>query len=252
VSVPTIALFTDFGIGGPYVGQVHAALARLAPAVPVFDLMADAPRFDARRSSYLLAALVDFIPPASIVLGVVDPGVGSDRAALAIEADGRWFVGPDNGLFSMVARRANRVEPWKVDWIPPVLSASFHGRDLFAPVAARIASDDIPNGEAEWCHPCDVGELEEATWPDDLAEVVYIDAYGNAVTGIRGETMKPSENLFLNGIPMISGRTFSDVSPGSAFCYENANGLLEIAVNMGSAADDLGISVGCPVEVRAT
>ncbi len=127
-----IVLFTDFGEVGPYTGQIKAVLAREAPGVDVVDLLHDAPAFQARPSSYLLATLIDVFPTETVFICVIDPGVGGDRAAIVVEADGRWFVGPDNGLFEIVMRRANDVMAWNITWRPDSLSASFHGRDLFA------------------------------------------------------------------------------------------------------------------------
>ena len=134
-----IVLFTDFGLTGPYTGQMKAVLARNAPAVPVIDLFADAPAFQPYLSAYLLGAYCGAVPQGGVLLGVVDPGVGTDRLPLVVRADGRWYVGPDNGLFELVMRRAAVVEAWTIDWRPDRLSASFHGRDLFAPVAAKLA-----------------------------------------------------------------------------------------------------------------
>ncbi|MHA1114521.1 MAG: SAM-dependent chlorinase/fluorinase, partial [Alphaproteobacteria bacterium] len=134
-----IALFTDFGAAGPYTGQVKAVLAQDAPGVPVIDLIADAPACDPRAGAYLLAALAPEFPPGTVFLCVVDPGVGGPRAPLIVEADGRRFVGPDNGLFEIVTARHRRI-----DWRPARLSTSFHGRDLFAPVAARLARAEFP------------------------------------------------------------------------------------------------------------
>ncbi|MFQ5468633.1 MAG: S-adenosyl-l-methionine hydroxide adenosyltransferase family protein, partial [Kiloniellaceae bacterium] len=134
-----IVLFTDFGPTGPYMGQVTGALMRDAPGVEIVQLMCDAPAFDPRASAYLLAAYGPDFPEGSVFLAVVDPGVGGPRAPLALQAGGRWYVGPDNGLLAMVARRAGpAARAWEITWRPARLSATFHGRDLFAPVAARL------------------------------------------------------------------------------------------------------------------
>src|SRR5437667_3655074 len=125
-----IVLYTDYGVGDPYVGQIHAALAREAPGVPIVDLLHTVPNFDIRAGAYLLPALAAEFPEGSIFVGVVDPGVGSDRAAVMARADRRWYVGPDNGLFHVVARRAYHLDVWTIEWKPERLSASFHGRDL--------------------------------------------------------------------------------------------------------------------------
>ncbi len=139
-----IILFTDFGLHGPYTGQMKAVLHREAPGVPIVDLFADAPAGDPKAASYLLAAYDDWFGPGTVFLCVVDPGVGGARPALIVEADGRWYVGPGNGLFELVLRRAREARRWDIAWRPERLSASFHGRDLFAPVAAMLARGERP------------------------------------------------------------------------------------------------------------
>jgi S-adenosylmethionine hydrolase len=234
-----IVLFTDFGASGPYMGQVEAVLARDAPGVPVITLLSDAPSYDARRSAYLLAALIDAFPADAIYFCVVDPGVGSERAALVVEADGRRFVGPDNGLFEIVLRRAAARAAYNVTWRPLKLSASFHGRDLFAPVAATIANGDPIPGD-----PIDVGTARRPDWPDELDEIVYIDHYGNAMTGRRAATIPETAVIEIAGHGVARATTFSDVGAGVGFWYENSSGLAEIAVNQGRAANRLGLRIG--------
>ena len=238
-----IALFTDFGLEGPYVGQMKAVLLSQAPGVAVLDLMADAPACDPRRAAYLLAALAPEMPAGTVLLCVVDPGVGTRRAAMVAELDGRWLVGPDNGLFEPLSRRAGSARFWEIAWRPERLSASFHGRDLFAPVAARLAAGLSP--EAAGCRPFTPAGRPD--WPDDLAEVVYLDHYGNAMTGLRAATLSPEARLEVGGHRLLRARTFGDVPAGAAFWYENANGLAEIAVNGGNARQVLGLSLGFPV-----
>jgi S-adenosylmethionine hydrolase len=240
-----IVLFTDFGLAGPYTGQMKAVLYRAAPGVPVVDLFADAPFADAQAGAYLLAAYANWFPAGTVLLCVIDPGVGSDRAAIIVEADGKWYVGPDNGLFELVTRRAATVRRWEIEWRPQSLSASFHGRDLFAPVAAELARGVPPTGRPR---PREAGR--RPAWPDDLAEIVYIDHYGNAFTGLRAAVLPPATALEAAGRHLARARTFSDVPPGTAFWYENSNGLAEIAVNGGRADTTLGLRVGSPITLR--
>ncbi|SMH55534.1 SAM hydrolase/SAM-dependent halogenase family protein [Azospirillum agricola] len=242
-----IVLFTDFGLSGPYTGQVKAVLARQAPGVPVIDLFADAPAFDPQLSAYLLAAYAPAFPLGSVFVCVVDPGVGTDRRPLVVEADGHLFVGPDNGLFELVRRRAASVRAWSIDWLPDRLSASFHGRDLFAPVAARLAT----GREVERTVLPD-GAVARPDWPDDLPRIVYVDVYGNAMTGLRAATLPEDAVLTTGGRTMRRGRTFADAEPGEALWYENANGLAEIAVNRGRADVELGLRVGSEVSITRT
>ncbi|ACL73377.1 SAM hydrolase/SAM-dependent halogenase family protein [Thioalkalivibrio sulfidiphilus] len=236
-------LFTDFGIAGPYLGQVRAVLQAAYPARPVVDACADAPAFDARASAYLLASLVSFYPTDSIWLAVVDPGVGTERDGLILEADGRWFVGPDNGLLSRVANNAREVRLWRIQWRPEWLSSSFHGRDWFAPVAAGLAQGRLPE-----CIAMDPAGMQGYGWVRDLAEVIYVDHYGNIMTGLRAEQLDKNTLLRVGSQRVANARTFGAVPAGAAFWYENAFGLVEIAVNQGRA--DLQLSVGVGDEVR--
>ena len=239
-----IVLFTDFGLEGPYTGQVAAVLQQAAPAVPVISLFADLAPGQVKPAAYLLAAYAEWFPAGTVLLCVVDPGVGSDRHALIIEADGRFYVGPDNGLFEIVLRRAAHAATWQITWRPPALSASFHGRDLFAPVTAKLAQGEPPAAVAA---PAQI--MRSPDWPDDLAEIVYVDRYGNALTGLRGEVVAASAHLFVGGQSVAHADTFSAVPPGTAFWYVNSNGLLEIAVNQGRADRELGLAIGATVTI---
>lgn len=237
-----ILLFTDFGPAGAYVGQMHLVLRRLAPEVPVVDLQHDAPAFRPDLAGYLLAAHLDWAQPGDVVVAVVDPGVGTERGALALRCDGAWLVGPDNGLFEPALRRARAVETFAIAWRPERLSASFHGRDLFAPMAARLA-----RGDRTALGPGGPTRCPDA--PDDLAAIVYLDAYGNAVTGLRAAAFAPFATLRVGDRPLPRARTFADVPPGACFVYENSSGLLEIAANRARAADVLGLRLGDPVAI---
>ncbi|MBC8239401.1 MAG: SAM-dependent chlorinase/fluorinase [Alphaproteobacteria bacterium] len=236
-------LFTDFGPAGPYLGQMKSALATAAPDIPVIDLLSDAPAFAPQPCAYLLAALVSDFPAGAIFLGIIDPGVGSTRAPIVLKADDQWFVGPANGLFEIVGRRATDYQAWRITYEPKHQSASFHGRDLFAPVAAMIAKKmPVPGDRLSSDH------MRQTDWPDDLPEIVYIDHFGNAMTGMRAATLPENAVLEAAGQHISRARVFSDVETGSMFWYENANGLAEIAVNQGRA-DERGLKVGIPVSL---
>jgi hypothetical protein len=220
------------------------AIARYSPALQVLDLMHDVPAYDVRGAAYLLAAQIETFPAGTICAGVVDPGVGSDRVPLLLCADGRWFTGPDNGLFDQVAARAEQVQAWRLTWQPERLSVSFHGRDLFAPVAAMLAT-----GVAA---PETLGTpltLQQLNWPQELAQIIYIDRYGNAMTGIRAQTLTGTAVLRVAGQQLKQALTFSSVPPGDGFWYENSCGLVEFAVNQGDAAARWGLQIGMEVQV---
>jgi S-adenosylmethionine hydrolase len=242
-----IVLFTDFGIDDPYVGQMKATLLQHGRQdVPIVDLLHRVPDFDPRAGAHLLAALQTRFDPGSVFLAVVDPGVGGDRQAVVLEADGKFYVGPDNGLLAVVAARAQTSRNWRINWRPEELSVSFHGRDLFAPIAARIAAGEWPAAALAEC-----GSLDHAMSADDLAEVIYIDHYGNALTGMRAGNVPQDTPLAVGAVRIPPARVFAEVSTGQAFWYENSVGLVEIAVNRGNAASVLGLAVGSLVK-RAT
>ncbi|KIL98779.1 hypothetical protein CCC_02229 [Paramagnetospirillum magnetotacticum MS-1] len=238
-----IVFFTDFGAQGPYLGQMEMVIRRALPTEPVVNLLADAPRFDPKSSAYLLAALSPGIPRQSVVLAVVDPGVGGERLPLVVEADGVLFVGPDNGLFEPLIRRSGSIRAWEIVWRPERMSASFHGRDLFAPIAARLAAGLGP--EDAGCRTMEAPRRPD--WPDDLAAIIYHDHYGNAWTGLRAAILGETTVLRAGGHDFHRARTFSDVPPGKGFWYENSAGLAEIAVNGGSAARLPSLALGACV-----
>ncbi|MBI3776515.1 MAG: SAM-dependent chlorinase/fluorinase [Gammaproteobacteria bacterium] len=236
-----IILFTDFGSHGPYLGQMKAVLQQHASTVPVIDLFSGAPCCDPELSAYLLAAYVDEFPLDSVFLCVVDPGVGGARAAVIVRADGRWFVGPDNGLFNTISKLAHHVQWWEITWQPQHLSASFHGRDLFAPVAAHLARHETPPGRLREAPLLD-------TWPVELAKVIYIDHFGNCITGLRAASMRDDTLIRIGSHTLRRARTFGDVGLGQGFWYENANGLVELAVNQGRAEQQFGLVLGATLE----
>jgi S-adenosyl-L-methionine hydrolase (adenosine-forming) len=238
-----IVLFTDFGPGGPYVGQMHAVLAQQAPGTAVIDLFHDLPSHDIRAAAYLLPAYTQGFPPGTVHVCVVDPGVGSARRALIVQADHRWYVGPDNGLFQVLARRARELECHEILWRPKPLSASFHGRDLFAPVAAQLARGLMPA-----CAPATLTP-PLSDWPEDLPQVLYIDHFGNAITGLRADRLDRGARLQIGNTTLAGARTYSERGVGEGFWYANANGLVEIAVNQGRASAQYMIAVGDDVRV---
>lgn len=235
-----IALFTDFGYAGPYVGQVHAVLARHGAPQPVIDLMHDAPAFDPLAAAHLLAALAPSMPPGSVFIGVIDPGVGTAREPVVVEADGQWFVGPGNGLFDVVAARVGGGRWWRITRAPEGCAATFHGRDLFAPVAAALARGEGVPGE-----PIAAPSMPEAG--AERAAILYIDGFGNAVTGLCPPGSGRRAVLAVGARRLSGGRTFDDVAPGDALWYVNSMGIVEIAVCRGSAAATLGLSMGTRV-----
>lgn len=234
-----IALFTDFGMTGPYVGQMKAVFANQSYHVTVIDLMHDAPAFNPLASSYLLAATVRYLPEEMIVVAVVDPGVGSHRKGVALLADGRWFVGPDNGLLDVVAMQSDSFEWYEIIVNnKQQISTSFHGRDIFAPIALQLFNRE-PIGSLLTLMPSKTCQVES-----DLGEVIYSDGFGNLMTGLRAVSVSSNSHLLFKNKTLSRYTTFSDAAPGDAFFYENSQGLIEIAVNAGSAKEFFNAAIG--------
>ncbi|MBK1734932.1 hypothetical protein CKO15_06450 [Halorhodospira abdelmalekii] len=252
---PPIILYTDYRLSGPYVGQLRSRLWSASPALTVIDLMHDAPRCNPRRAAYLLSASLPYLPHQAVVLAVVDPGVGSVRSGLAVSLGSRWLVGPDNGLLAMAIRhhaRGRSVACYRLPEPGPEASATFHGRDLFAEIASTLAlasaAVDSAGGDADEYEPAwptvAAEQLTGYDWPVDLDEVIYIDGFGNLMTGRRAETVPAGRELCIGEQPIRAARTFADVPPGALFWYRNSMGLVEIAANSASAAERLGVGPG--------
>jgi S-adenosylmethionine hydrolase len=238
-----IVLFTDFGIRDPYVGQVKARLAEFAPAQPVVDLLHEVPDFNPHAGAHLLASFASAFPPGCVFLAVVDPGVGTPRDAVVLMAGGRWYVGPDNGLLSIVAARYADTRLWRITWQPDELAPSFHGRDLFALVAAEIARGEFPETKL-----ASIDKLNVEFDAGDLPRVIYIDHFGNAWTGVRD--VPKNARVSAAGELFKHADTFGLVGKGEGFWFINSVGLLELAINRGNAAAAYDLKVGNPVQVQ--
>lgn len=275
-----VTLLTDYGHEDEFVGVCHGVIATIAPEARVIDVTHGVPRHDARRGAILLRNALPYLP-AGVHVAIVDPGVGTQRRALALRCeDGRILVGPDNGVLSLAWERAGGIE-LAVDVthsphrLQPV-SATFHGRDIFAPVAARLAAGAELAEAGEPVDPATVEriELPQPRIDDDgtvVAHAVTIDGYGNvaldvthdqlAETALRlGETVEVEVEAGEGGgaaVKLGGGRvaapfvrTFADAPAGEAIVYEDAARSLALAVNRGDAATELGLSVGDEVRLR--
>lgn len=232
-----IVLLTDFGVRDPYIAQMEAVIYRDAPNTTVINLFPELPPFAVKECAYLLAAYQSDFPEDAIFLCVVDPGVGTDRVPVILRANGRWFVGPDNGLFDIVKKRYPLSEQWCLKDKPQDCSTTFHGRDIFAPAAAVIARGNMPrvtNMPAVQLHQ---------DWPADLQRIVYCDHYGNAMTGIRSSEVVEADSFQVAGRKLTYHRTFAEAGT-EPFWYYNSNGLVEFALNQGSVTDTLQLKVG--------
>lgn len=253
-----VTLTTDFGSADGYVGAMKGViLARFEPA-RIVDLAHDLAAGDVAGASDVLARAAPYFPPRTVHVGVVDPGVGTARRGLALLVEDQLYVGPDNGIFSGVLELGGdasvfALENWGL-WREPV-SPVFHGRDIFAPVAAHLASGGDLREVGPAVEPAALVRLrtpEPIEEADDLrGEVVHVDRFGNLVTNLRlPEDARPA-SVELAGRTLAVSRTYGDVAPGELVALVGSSGRLEIAVNGGSAAARLEGRVGLVVTLRA-
>ena len=259
-TIRPIALLTDFGLDDPYVGQMKGVLAARAPGAPLIDISHAVQPYRIVQGAFFLAASAPHYPGNTVFLCVVDPGVGSSRRVLVARSGGRTFVGPDNGLFSLALGEDQEAVFYDATETAAeyAASATFHGRDVFAPLAARLAKGEAPESlgtplpaedivRHEWTRPRSLGH-------NLLGHVLHIDRFGNCVLNLRAE--KPRD---CSGVRLVSSPV-SSVEAGLRFVerydelqgYEvgllaGSQGYLELAVRQGSAAQVVGLLVGDPV-----
>lgn len=247
-----VTLLTDFGTADPYVAEMRGVLYSRAPGVTLVDLSHGVPPGDVRVAAYLLGRAWHQFPSGTVHLVVVDPGVGTGRAALAFSAGGHRFVAPDNGTCSAVLDQVDGV-PIALP-IPATASPTFHGRDVFAPAAAALASGadlralgaalSTPPIRLHLPAPSHEGKLV-------LGEVIAVDRFGNLVTNLTPADV-PSYAVVEVEDSEVGPirRTFSDVQPGQLLAYVGSGGYIEVAVRDGSAARQLGLGIGGRVGAR--
>ena len=245
--MPIITLLTDFGTADGYVGEMKGVLLSEVPDATVVDITHEIPAHDVELARLTVARYWRRFPPDTIHIAVVDPGVGSSRAALAVASDGRYLVGPDNGVLSP-ALLVVGVEAVALA-VPSHSSATFHGRDVFAPAAARLARGvSIHDLGDRLAHPVVRRTPEPRRGSDGelIGQVIAIDRFGNAITnlaGITGELRVEAQVIPLR-------RTYADLAVGDVGAVIGSSGLIEIAVRDGRAADVLALTRGTPVTLR--
>jgi S-adenosylmethionine hydrolase len=258
-----VVFLTDFGHEDEFTGVCRVVIDRISPGVKVVDLSHGIPPGDIRRGALALAAAVDYAAP-SVFLAVVDPGVGTSRRALAISAGSHFFVGPDNGLLWLAAERAGGVSAaFDVSDGPAHLEPlmhTFHGRDIFSPVAARLAAGDSPGSLGEEISPEEVIRIElpvaEVSGDQVAATVLARDRYGNLTLNVGPEQIErsflaPGAGAFIETDPGAGNRdtgmavrfvsAFGEVDEGEPLLYPDSSGSLALAVNLGDASEVFGL-----------
>jgi S-adenosylmethionine hydrolase len=267
VSPPVITLLTDYGTESEFPGICHGVIRRIAPDAAIVDITHAIRRHDARQGALVLRNALPYMP-VGVHVAVVDPQVGTERRAVAVRCDdGRILVGPDNGVLALaleqcggavqaidISRSPHRLEP---------VSATFHGRDLFAPVGAALA---VGADLAEAGDPIDPDTLARLDLPRPrvggdvvIAHALLVDVYGNVTLDLRHEDLPETGLAYGRALEVSANRgsrratftgTFADVPPGELLLYEDSSRTLALAVNRGDAAAELGI--GTNSEVRLT
>ncbi len=251
---PVVALLTDYGPGSEHVGALHAVIAARCPEAQRVDLAHDIPPGDVRMGALVLARMAPLLP-AAIHLAVVDPGVGGPRTVLAGRWAGQTIVAPNNGLVDLIQQTTPADEIYEVgdpDWAGLQVSATFHGRDIMAPLAAHLANGRALCTVGPVLHPPLNLPQPQLSGTGLIGEVIHIDHFGNLVTNIAGDrvTARPGAKVVFKQHPFDHiHRTYSDRAVGMPLALIGSSGLLEIAVTCGSAAAHFAAAVGDPVRV---
>jgi S-adenosylmethionine hydrolase len=255
-----ITLTTDFGRASPYVAVMKGVILSINPAANVIDLTHEIRPQHVRHASYFLGTAVPYFPAGTVHVCVVDPGVGSERAALCALAREQLLVGPDNGVFTGVFRKLGRGSAGALTepgfWRTPVPSATFHGRDVFAPAAAHlslgVAAGELAPTPLE---PVELPKRCAVTFGNRWSgEVQFVDDFGNLITNVPACKLKSLRMRVTVGGTALGGvrrvRTYSDAAPGELVCLFSSDGFLELADVNGSAAGKLNVDVGAPNELE--
>lgn len=256
-----ITLLTDFGLKDVYVGVMKGIIAQINPHLTVVDLTHQIPPQNIAAARFNLMNAYPYFPTGTVHIAVVDPGVGSHRRGIAVQLDEGFLVGPDNGLFSGVLNQTRVVEAVELTnpeyWRMPIPSSTFHGRDIFAPVGAHLASGVAIAQLGESIDPNTLVQLalpEPTLTASGIAGCIqYIDHFGNLVTNIPGtEVQGKIWSVAIGDRTITSSQTYSDCPLGEAVALIGSHGWVEIAVNGGSAQQALQIDWALPIEVVVT
>jgi S-adenosyl-L-methionine hydrolase (adenosine-forming) len=236
-----VALLTDYGLQDSYAGVMKGAILSVNPAARIVDLTHEIPPQDVLDGSRVLAAAFHYFPAGTVFVAVVDPGVGTDRAIVGVEANRQFFLAPDNGLLDFFVRPLRKVKIVESKYFRSPLSRTFHGRDIFAPVAGHL-SRGVDLGRfgppIRKLTPLDLPALQPAAGGGVQGEVVAIDRFGNVITNIPEEVLPDESDVRITvGRKTLRklSRTYADVPKGGLLALVGSTGHLEISVNQGSA-----------------
>ena len=256
---PILTLTTDFGAADHYVGTMKGVILGICPRARMIDISHEVKPYQIAEGAYLVAQAYRYFPPKTVHLAVVDPGVGSARRPILIEAAGQYFIGPDNGVLSMVYNREKhkaRLISAERYFRQPV-SRTFHGRDIFAPVAAHVATGVPAARLGKLIHD----HLKSSSWKPQrtgkrtwTGQVLHIDRFGNIVTNFHASDFPDLEtrNVSLTIGPQqvsVVARTYAECSSAELFLIVGSSGYVEVSVSQASAARAIGCETGAPAEL---
>ena len=256
---PIVTLTTDFGLSDHYAGTMKGVILGIAPTAQIVDITHEISAYAIPEAAFVLAQAYRYFPKKTVHVVVVDPGVGSSRRPILLEAEGQMFVAPDNGVLGMVYAGKPKVRVIANDrYFRQPVSQTFHGRDIFAPVGAHLAKGVAPARMG--------GRISDFLWPNFGAPertgkhtwtglILKIDRFGNVITNFRAADFPDLEQ---RGFELIAGphvvnrlaRNYAESRPGELFAIVGSSGYLEISMHQAPAAKTLGCAVGAPLELR--
>jgi S-adenosylmethionine hydrolase len=253
-----ITLLTDFGIQNNYTGVMKGVIAQIYPNAKVIDITHEIPPHNLDAANFCLMTAYPYFPSGTVHVAVVDPGVGSERRAIALELSTGFLVGPDNGIFTGILHREHVIKAVELTnpeyWLQQEPSTTFHGRDIFAPVGAYLATGTLLPKLGSKIDPATLIHLDLPACTETDAGITghiqYIDRFGNLITTIGATYGKDRQWFITAGGKRISGyKTYGDTRPGNLLAIEGSHGFIEIAMNGGSAQSELKIGYRSQVRV---
>jgi S-adenosylmethionine hydrolase len=258
---PIITLTTDFGLTDPYVAEMKAVILQICPAATIVDVTHQIEKFNIRMGAYILASASPYFPEGTIHVAVIDPGVGTRRKAILIEAQKSFFVGPDNGVLALAAKNQGIEHVYEITnpkLMLPKISDTFHGRDIFAPAAAHLAKGTPPSEFGPEICKIVTPKFTKIIRRKDvvIGEVVHVDGFGNIITNFREKELESMEikgiiNMKLKDtwLKLKLCRAYTEVEAQKPLAIIGSHNFLEISVNQGNAADTFKVKIGDKITI---
>ncbi len=255
--VSVLSLLSDFGLKDPYIAEMKAVIYSINPDARIIDISHEVKKFDIRMGAFVLASAALYFPAKSVHVAVVDPGVGTSRRPIIVETARSLFVGPDNGVLMLAASKETIVNVYEISnprYMLPVVSSTFHGRDIFAPAATHLSLGVSPSSFGSLLDDYVFPDFAKPKVEDGLlaGEVLYVDDFGNVVSNISAQNLVEAGLAMCRHVDVVLGDerlclplclAYGDVSVGSALVLVGGTGFVEVAVNQGSASKMFGVNV---------